>query len=532
MLSRSAGRREVWKKWRVIMTEKETGKTTKPAAKKTVKTEKPAAKKTVKTEKPEDKAAPEKFWQEININGAVVQGYPLTAAQRIHLYTVYGCKREELLNIGIGFYIQYDKVNFDVLKECIYDGYQKFESMRLRFHTDENGQTLQYLVPTEDREIKVFDFSNWREEDAHEEMTKWTKIPLNRQDGPMNEIALIRLPDYYNGVYLKVNHLTMDASAIMHFCSYVLQLYCSKDFENVQPPALPKSYLDQLRIDLKYEQNSPAMLRDQEYWYEQLKQPEPTYSSFSARNRLEELRAATNNPDLKATYIIGDTEAAIKVFDLEEEPSRRIVDFSRENHIPVAVMLLMALRTVFSKFSGNRSDIVLKNAVARRGTLLETKSGGTRIHFFPLRTNIPPETTFMDALKIIYAKENELLRHANYDAIRYMGELVKHYGIKPGMSYEPTTLTYQPVNAANLKGHDIPEMNYKSKWYSNGVAMQHIYVTVMHRPTDDGMSFHFEYEKKEVSEDELEKLYYYICRTLFKGMEDPSITVGELLDWI
>ena len=514
------------------MTEKETGKTTKPAAKKTVKTEKPAAKKTVKTEKPEDKAAPEKFWQEININGAVVQGYPLTAAQRIHLYTVYGCKREELLNIGIGFYIQYDKVNFDVLKECIYDGYQKFESMRLRFHTDENGQTLQYLVPTEDREIKVFDFSNWREEDAHEEMTKWTKIPLNRQDGPMNEIALIRLPDYYNGVYLKVNHLTMDASAIMHFCSYVLQLYCSKDFENVQPPALPKSYLDQLRIDLKYEQNSPAMLRDQEYWYEQLKQPEPTYSSFSARNRLEELRAATNNPDLKATYIIGDMEAAIKVFDLEEEPSRRIVDFSRENHIPVAVMLLMALRTVFSKFSGNRSDIVLKNAVARRGTLLETKSGGTRIHFFPLRTNIPPETTFMDALKIIYAKENELLRHANYDAIRYMGEVVEHYGIQPGMSYEPTTLTYQPVNAANLKGHDIPEMNYKSKWYSNGVAMQHIYVTVMHRPTDDGMSFHFEYEKKEVSEEELEKLYYYICRTLFKGMEDPSITVGELLDWI
>ena len=80
------------------------------------------------------------------------------------------------------------------------------------------------------------------------------------------------------------------------------------------------------------------------------------------------------------------------------------------------------------------------------------------------------------------------------------------------MSYEPTTLTYQPVNAANLKGHDIPEMNYKSKWYSNGVAMQHIYVTVMHRPTDDGMSFHFEYEKKEVTEDELEQLYYYICR--------------------
>ncbi|MBP3205981.1 MAG: peptide synthetase [Lachnospiraceae bacterium] len=472
------------------------------------------------------------FFKEISVNGAVVQGYPLTAAQKIHLYTVNACHREELLNIGIGFYIQFADVNFDTLKECIYDGYLKFESMRLRFHTDENGETLQYLVPAEDREIKVYDFSSWKEEDAHEEMTRWTKIPLNRNGGPMNEIALVKLPENYNGIYMKVNHLTMDSTAIMHFCSYVLQLYCSRLYENVEAPALPRSYLAQLNLDLKYEQDSPAMLRDQEYWREELNAPEPIYTSFSERNRLEEMRAYMKNPDLRATYPTGDIEAAIKVYDLEEEPSKRIAAFSREHHVPVAVLLLMALRTVFSKFSGNNPDVSVKNAVARRGTISETKSGGTRIHFFPLRTVIPPETTFMDALKIIQGKENALLRHANYDCIRYMGEVGEHYKIPQGMTYECTTLTYQPVNAANMKGYDIPDMNFKSKWYTNGVAMQHIYVTVMHRPTDDGLSFHFEYQKNEVTEDEMEKLYFYICRTLFKGMEDPNITVGEILDWI
>ena len=93
--------------------------------------------------------------KELNLGGAVVQAYPLTAAQRVHYYTVNACNRKELLNICTGFYLQYDQVDFDVLKECIYQGYEKYEAMRLRFHTDEEGQLYQYLVPTEDRDIPV-----------------------------------------------------------------------------------------------------------------------------------------------------------------------------------------------------------------------------------------------------------------------------------------------------------------------------------------------------------------------------------------
>ena len=170
--------------------------------------------------------------------------------------------------------------------------------------------------------------------------------------------------------------------------------------------------------------------------------------------------------------------------------------------------------------------------MARRGTLLESQSGGTRIHFWPLRTVIEPETSFLDALKIVQAKENALLRHANYDPIRYMGAVGAHYGAPRGTGYECTTLTYQPVSAASLKGRQLPDMNFKSMWYSNGVAMQLIYVTVMHRPTDNGFSFHFEYEKNSVSLDEIEKLYYYLCRAIFRGIEDPNRTIGEILDWM
>ena len=470
--------------------------------------------------------------KEINFNGAVMQTYPLTAAQRIHFYTASACKREELLNIATGFYLEYGETDFDTLRECIYDGYEKFESMRLRINMDEDGTPVQYLIPHEDREIKLVDFSNRREEDAHEEMKRWSRVPLPMNGGPMNEIVLIRLPDNYEGIYMKVHHMTMDSSSIISFYSYILQLYCSKKFENVEAPKPPKSYMEQLMIDLAYEQDSAAMKRDKEFWDKQLEESEPIYTPFSSRNRLLELREAMKNPELRACYPTGNIEADIKVYDLEDEPTQRLIEFSRVNKVPVAVILLLGLRTVFSHFSGGEKDISVKNAVARRGTLLESQSGGTRLHFWPLRTVIEPETTFMDALKIVQAKENALLRHANYDPIRYMGETSAHYGAPQGAGYECTTLTYQPMSAAGLKGRNIPDINFKSRWYSNGVAMQHVYVTVMHRPTDNGISFHFEYQKNEVSEDELEKLYYYLCRVIFRGMEDPSRTIGEILEWI
>lgn len=468
----------------------------------------------------------------IIINGAAVQAYPLTAAQRIHYYTVNACKRGELLNIGTGFYLEYSDVNFDALKECIYDGYEKFECMRLRFTYKEDGSLMQYLIPREDRDIKFFDFSHWKEEDAHEEMTRWTKIPFDINGGPMNEIVMVRLPDNYTGLYMKVHHMTLDSSGITSFYSYVLQLYCSKMFDDTPAPKPPMSYLKQLKLDLEYENDSQKLQKDRQYWHEQFAAPEPLYTPFSERNRLLEAREKMGKKKLRAAVPTGDIEADIKVYDLEKEATDRLMNFCSENHVPVASLLLLGLRTVFSHFSDNRTDISLKNAVARRGTLLEQKSGGTRIHFWPLRTNIRPKTTFMDALRIVQTKENELLRHANYDPILYMGEVGQHYKAPQGASYECTTLTYQPMSLTSMKGVSLPDIAFKSKWYTNGVAMQHVYVTVMHRPIDNGMSVHLEYQKNEVSEDELEKLYYYLCRVIFKGIEDPNITIGEILDWM
>ena len=102
--------------------------------------------------------------KEFVVNGAELKCYPLTAAQRIHNYTIK-FSAHQVLNIGTGFYIQHD-IDFEILKKAIKMSYQRFDSMRLRFVKDEDDTVYQYIVPNDDRDIPLFDFSGTKNPSA------------------------------------------------------------------------------------------------------------------------------------------------------------------------------------------------------------------------------------------------------------------------------------------------------------------------------------------------------------------------------
>ena len=468
--------------------------------------------------------------KEFQVNGVNLQCYPLTAAQRIHNYSIKYCPYHQLLNIGTGLYIK-QETDFELLKEALYEAYSRFESMRLRFLKDADDTVYQYLVPFEERDIPLYDFSQWNEEDAHNEMRKWTAVPFKRFHSPMNQVVMIKLPDGYNGIYMKVDHMTMDSSSIIAFNKDVLEIYCAKRYGTDYPKPL-QSYIKALEKDLEYEAGSPARKRDEEFWMSEIQADEPIYTDFNGMGRLISQRRENNNPDQRSAVVTSLTpEASISVYQLEKEPSERLMQFCRDNRVPMANLLLMGLRTVLSKFNNDEKDVSIKSCVARRGTLLEKYSGGTRIHFFPLRTIIEPETTFLDALKMIQEGQNRIFRHANYDPIEYTTRRARYRKLQPGGSYESISLTYQPLTAKDDTA-PVPDIPYKSIWYTNGVAAQPLYLTVMHRVEDNGLSFNFEYQKNIVTEYEMQYLYYYLCRVLFRGIENCERTVGEIMDMI
>lgn len=459
--------------------------------------------------------------------------YPLTAAQKFHFFYLNSCPKKEVVNIGISVILQ-TELDWNVLKDSIRKACSRCDSMRLRLTQDSDGTWYQYLAdPQEDqeeKEIEFHDFTNETIDEANEIMHQWTFVPFDHEQKPLNRIVMIKLRDGWNGIYLLVDHLSMDAQAIICFMKDVIELYCSTLYENVEVPKPMFSYIEQLEKDLAYEQGCRAKDRDTAYFREKIESSEPIYNGIMGTQKLEAAREQLHDPNLRCAFNVSDSvDATLDSFHLEEEPSERLMKFCEENHVSMSCLLIMGLRTYFQKMNGC-DDVSLNTAIARRATLKEKKCGGTRIHSFPIRTIIPEDKTFLEGIYEIRDLQNEYFRHANFDPVQYFALRAKTYPQKErGLTYEPISLTYQPLSLQDKELEKLGNIQYRTKWFQNGATTQGVYLTVMHHPEDNGFDFNFEHQIKAVSKDELEYLYYYLCKIMFKGAENPNLLIGDII---
>ena len=456
--------------------------------------------------------------------------YPLTVAQKFHFYYLEYCPKKEVVNVGTSLTIEYE-LDLNVLKQSIYKAYERCEAMRLRFAYDkEEKQWYQYIAEKEDRDIEFVDFSGKTQEEADAIMKSWTQIPFEREDSPMNRVVMIKNPDGYQGVYLLADHLTLDAQSLICFLRDVIELYCNTMYEGVAYPKEMRSYIEQLEKDLAYEAGSKAQQRDREFFYKLIEESEPIYNGIDGPRALEEERKTNPNASA-AQFISRNVDAELDIFHLEEEPTTRLMRFCEEQHISLQCLLIMGIRTYLQKMNGN-DDVSFNVAYARRATLAEKKSGGTRIHSFPFRTIIPEDKTFLEGIHIIRDSQNETFRHTNFDPVEYFAYRRKVYPIEPGRGYEPMTLTYQPATLKEKGLTQLGDIKYKTKWYPNGATTQAMYLTVMHRPDDNGLDFNFEHQVEAITRETLEYFYYYMCKIMFKGIENPNLKIGDIIKLI
>ena len=458
--------------------------------------------------------------------------YPLTAAQNLHFYCLKYCPAKQVLNIGSSLTIQVD-LNWDVLRECIKEAIDRCEAMRLRFAEDKDGTVYQYVVRQDDSVIEQFDFTGWTQEEADAKMREWTETPFARYDSPMHRIVIIKMPDGFQGIYIAVDHMTMDAQTLILFFLDIIELYASRMYEGIDYPKPMSSYIKQLKKDLEYEAGSKASQKDREFFQKLIASSEPIFADIYGPGKLEAERKATGNPNLRAaTNTSNNVDANITTFHLETDPSARMFQFCEDQQVSMTCLLLMGLRTYLQK-ENNLDDISVTTTIARRATLQEKRSGGTRIHCFPFRTIVPREDTFIEGIYKIRDMQNQYFRHANFSPTEYYYYRSQYYKLADGQTYEPLSLTYQPL-AMRYEGPGLEKLDgiqYRTARYSNGVAAHTLYLTVSQNATDNGLDFCFEYQTGVVTPEKLQEIYYYLCRIIFRGIEDCSRTVGEVIDW-
>lgn len=453
--------------------------------------------------------------------------FPLTAAQRmIHAMTL---EHQELqvTCLGACLMMQAD-LDLALLEKCIRLEEERYDCLRLRFTAaDGSGEIQQYLGPRDSGKLKIVDLAGGTMAEAERQMKLWTQIPFVRTDARMCEFILLNLPDGYQGVYLRIDHLLADSCAVITLANDMMELYCHFAFGTPAPKACV-SFREAIQKDLARAQNPVRRHKDETFWKEFIQTTEPIYTDIKGPQRLLESRRRHGNPGLRAAdRQLKDCREGQESFYLEAEPTGRLLDFCTENRVSMTNLLLMGLRTYLSKQNDGERDISMRNYVSRRFSRSARQSGGSRVHCYPCRTILEPEVGFLEGIKVIQTLQNDIYRHVDYDSEKVFYDMRNYHHAPENTIYESVALTYQPM-PVRLQNKRLQEIPYRALWFSNGVAVQPIYLTVMHQ-ADGGLEFYVKYQMADYENRDIEQMYENLINIMTAGTENSKRTAGEIL---
>lgn len=454
--------------------------------------------------------------------------YPLTAAQKLHHNWICNYKTQQVSGISIVASLK-SVLDFGLLKKCIQLEFERYSCMRIRFtKPDEKGEVKQYIVKKETRDIPLKDLSGMSLAEADNRMQQWAYETFDGEDIPLCDVTMLKLPEGYHGFFIHMDHRLIDSCGLVVMINDLMQLYTHYRFQAEYPKDLA-DYEEVLAKDLKKANNEKRFAKDKKFWEEQLDAlGEPLYSDIQGPSVLEEARKLHGNENLRAADMeMKDLFVAVKDYYLEPEPTKNLIDFCMNHQLSMTNLLLLGIRTYLSKVNNGQEDITIQNFISRRSTHDEWTSGGSRTIMFPCRTVISAETEFLAAAYEIQNVQNRIYMHSNYDPELITEEMRKRYHTPENTAYESCYLTYQPM-PVKLENPHLENIPQHSKWFANGAATKKMYLTVSHTE-NGGMNFSFHYQTAHLKEHDMELLYYYLMRILFKGIAEPDMSIGDIM---
>lgn len=457
--------------------------------------------------------------------------YPLTAAQKLHYNWMKTYRTQQVSGVSVVASLQ-AQLDFGLLKKCIELEFERYGCMRIRFtKPDDKGEIRQYLISKETRDIPLKDLSGMSMAAADNLMQQWAYETFDGDDIPLCDVTMVKLPDGYNGFFIHMDHRLIDSCGLVVMINDLMQLYTHYRFGSPYPDALA-DFEEVLKKDLQRAGHEKRFAKDKKFWEDQLDAlGEPLYSDIQGPSVLEEARKKHGDPKLRAADIeLHNLFVEVKDYCLEPEPTKNLIDFCMNHQLSMTNLLLLGIRTYLSKVNNGQEDITIENFISRRSTHDEWTSGGSRTIMFPCRTVISPEMDFLSAAYEIQNVQNRIYMHSNYDPALIKEEMRRRYNTPENTAYESCYLTYQPMPVKMDNPH-LAHIPQHSKWFANGAATKKMYLTVSHT-AEGGMNFSYHYQTAHLEEHDMELLYYYMMRILFKGIAEPDMSIGEIMEQV
>lgn len=449
--------------------------------------------------------------------------YDIIPSQETMYLMVKYSFHKQLTQIPMSFTLETD-VDFDILQRAFEIEIERNDSLRIKFV--KSGKTIkQYFLPEMHYKVPIKFFDSFEQQDAY--LSADAQVPVLFLNGETFRIFFFKTEGVGSGVYFNVSHLNVDAMGIVVMLFDLFRVYRSLKYGTEMPAPLD-SYeqyvIDELEM-LKDE--NKAQKHKKFYTNYFLKGGEPFYASIHGMELLNKYRKKKKNPNLRvpAAYnpIYDKCETIVKQVGAED--AKKIFDYCMKKRIAPESVLQLGLRTHCSNINGRVNDVFMMSMCSKRATKKEKNMSGCIAQPLQLRTIIPEEYTFEQALDEMTGVRTQLFRHSAYPYItaRDLSRDIYNYNLIQG----PACMMFSWIPVPIMSELSF---NIDYKFYDLGRYFTPLYTICAPNPKTHGLLMNYMYRVKLANAQDIDALHENALKVILKGIDNPKITIGELLD--
>lgn len=417
------------------------------------------------------------------------------------------------------------ELDFDVMKKAFNIEIERNDCLRLRFFK-EKGKIKQYFIDEYKVDnIPVLDFKT--DEERRAVLGADAQKPVRMLKDETFRIKFFRMSDGRSGVYINIHHLVMDNAAVFIFFADLFAIYDSLMNGTEMPKPLGK-YEEIIQKELAYVANPENLKKEEQAYREYMeKDGEPLYLGVEGPRHLEAERAKKKNPNIKAPSLFDpiNDKAELTKHSINYEDSQKIFEFMKENNVGGECLVQLAMRLHVSKVNNRHNDTYFIVLCPRRRNLKEKRAGGTLAVPLPWRVVLPEETTFRDALKKMADVQFWAFSHMNYPYLEYRKLQRDMYNYPAAAGASTMMFSWFPLEAGTMNNWD-----YQFEGYNLGRYIMVIYTFAMKDAATGCLKLSCMHRTKYVTVEEAEALHLGAEKALKLGVENPDMTLGEIID--
>ena len=457
-------------------------------------------------------------------SGAVYELIP--PQEMIQFMLKYSFFHKQVTQIPESVIVKKD-IDFDLMERAFNIEIERNDCLRLRFFK-EKGKIKQYFLPEyKISGIPVLNFSS--EQERIDTLTSDARRPIKMLKGETFRVKFFRTHDNRCGVYVNIHHLVMDNAAVFTFFSDLFAVYDSLSEGTAMPKPLGK-YEDIIKKELAYVADPENFKREEKAYREFMeKDGEPLYLGVEGPKFLEAERIKKKNPDIKAPSLFDPIhdKAELTKYSIPYDDSQKIFKFMEENGVSGECLVQLGMRLHVSKINNRHNDTYFIVLCPRRRTLAEKRAGGTLAAPLPQRIVLPENTTFREALEKMAEVQFWAFRHMDYPYLEYRALQQKMYNYPAAAGASTMMFSWFPLEAGSMN-----KWEYEFEGYSLGRYIMVLYSFAMKDTYSGCLKLSCMHRTKFVSVEDIYSFHRGTANALKLGVENPDMTLGEIMDRI